>query len=62
MWVTTGTAFYSGTARPRDPHGHRGIDEFGNVGTAAAVASAVYHATGVRVRDLPIRLEKLMSA
>jgi xanthine dehydrogenase YagR molybdenum-binding subunit len=33
----------------------------GNVGTAAAVANAVYHATGVRVRKLPIRLEKLLA-
>jgi xanthine dehydrogenase YagR molybdenum-binding subunit len=33
----------------------------GIVGTAAAIASAVYHATGIRVRDLPIRLDKLLS-
>jgi xanthine dehydrogenase YagR molybdenum-binding subunit len=38
----------------------KGIGELGNVGTAAAVANAVYHATGKRVRDLPIRLEKLL--
>jgi len=31
------------------------------VGTAAAIASAAYHATGIRVRDLPIRLDKLLS-
>ena len=43
-----------------NPVGVKGIGELGNVGTAAAVANAVYHATGVRVRDLPIRLEKLM--
>jgi xanthine dehydrogenase YagR molybdenum-binding subunit len=30
------------------------------VGTAAAIASAVYHATGIRVRDLPIRCDKLL--
>jgi len=30
----------------------------GIVGTAAAIAIAVYHATGIRVRDLPIRLDK----
>ncbi len=31
------------------------------MGTAAAIANAVYHATGIRVRDLPIRLDKLLS-
>jgi xanthine dehydrogenase YagR molybdenum-binding subunit len=36
------------------------IGEFGNAGMAAAVANAVYHATGICVRDLPIRLEKLI--
>ena len=45
-----------------NPVGVKGIGELGNVGTAAAVANAVYHATGVRVRDLPIRLEKLLAA
>jgi xanthine dehydrogenase YagR molybdenum-binding subunit len=30
------------------------------VGAAAAIANAVYHATGVRVRDLPIRPEKIL--
>src|SRR6478735_4798595 len=40
-----------------NPLGTKGIGEIGIVGTAAAVASAVYHATGVRVRDLPIQLE-----
>jgi xanthine dehydrogenase YagR molybdenum-binding subunit len=44
-----------------NPAGVKGIGELGNVGTAAAVANAVYHATGIRVRDLPIRLEKLMT-
>jgi xanthine dehydrogenase YagR molybdenum-binding subunit len=32
----------------------------GNVGTAAAIASAVYHATGKRVRDLSIKRDKLL--
>jgi xanthine dehydrogenase YagR molybdenum-binding subunit len=40
--------------------GVKGIGELANVGTAAAVANAVYHATGIRVRELPIRLEKLL--
>lgn len=43
-----------------NPVGVKGIGELGNVGTAAAVANAVWHATGIRVRDLPIRLEKLL--
>jgi xanthine dehydrogenase YagR molybdenum-binding subunit len=43
-----------------NPVGVKGIGELGNVGTAAAVANAVYHATGIRVRKLPIRLEKLL--
>jgi xanthine dehydrogenase YagR molybdenum-binding subunit len=49
-----------------DPHvnpmGAKGIGEIGIVGTAAAVASAVHHATGIRVRDLPIRPDKLIPA
>ncbi len=43
-----------------NPAGIKGIGELANVGTAAAVANAVCHATGVRVRQLPIRLEKLL--
>jgi xanthine dehydrogenase YagR molybdenum-binding subunit len=45
-----------------NPVGVKGIGELGNVGTAAAVANAVYHATGIRVRQLPIHLEKLLPA
>jgi len=41
-------------------YGGRGIGEIGLTGCASALASAVYHATGIRVRDLPIRMEKLM--
>src|SRR5215467_4823935 len=44
-----------------NPAGVKGIGELANVGTAAAVANAVYHATGIRVRELPIRLEKLLA-
>jgi xanthine dehydrogenase YagR molybdenum-binding subunit len=47
-----------------DPHlnpmGAKGIGEIGIVGTAAAVANAVHHATGLRVRDLPIRLDRVL--
>jgi xanthine dehydrogenase YagR molybdenum-binding subunit len=42
------------------PAGAKGIGEVGIVGTAAAIASAVHHATGIRVRELPIRLDKLL--
>jgi xanthine dehydrogenase YagR molybdenum-binding subunit len=49
-----------------DPHvnpmGTKGIGEIGIVGTAAAVANAVHHATGVRVRKLPITLDALLPA
>jgi xanthine dehydrogenase YagR molybdenum-binding subunit len=38
----------------------KGVGEIGIVGTAAAIANAVYHATGKRVRDLPITLDKLL--
>jgi xanthine dehydrogenase YagR molybdenum-binding subunit len=41
--------------------GARGIGEIGLAGVASAIASAVYHATGVRVRELPIRIEDLIS-
>jgi xanthine dehydrogenase YagR molybdenum-binding subunit len=45
-----------------NPLGIKGLGELGNVGTNAAVANAVYHATGKRIRDLPIRLEQLLDA
>ncbi len=44
-----------------NPLGVKGIGELGIVGTAAAVANAVYHATGKRVRDLPIVMDKLLA-
>ena len=44
-----------------NPMGVKGIGEIGIVGTAAAIANAVHHATGVRVRDLPITLERVRS-
>ena len=40
--------------------GVKGVGEIGIVGTAAAIANAVYHATGVRVRDLPITIDKIL--
>ncbi len=44
-----------------NPAGVKGLGELGNVGTAAAVSNAVFHATGKRIRELPIRLEKLLA-
>jgi xanthine dehydrogenase YagR molybdenum-binding subunit len=47
-----------------DPHvnalGIKGVGEIGIVGVAAAIANAVHHANGKRVRDLPITLDKLL--
>jgi xanthine dehydrogenase YagR molybdenum-binding subunit len=43
-----------------NPLGIKGIGELGTTGMNAAVANAVYHATGTRVRNLPIRLETLL--
>jgi xanthine dehydrogenase YagR molybdenum-binding subunit len=52
--------------RQPDPHinplGARGIGEIGITGVAGALGNAVYHATGVRVRDLPITLDRVMAA
>ncbi len=45
---------------PHTPMGAHGIGEIGITGCAAALANAVYHATGKRVRDLPITLDKLL--
>ena len=42
-----------------NPLGIKGLGEIGIVGVAAAIANAIYHATGTRVRDLPITLDKL---
>ena len=42
--------------------GARGVGEIGLAGTAAAITAAVYHATGVRVRELPVRIEDLLRA
>lgn len=45
---------------PQAPMGARGIGEIGITGVGAAVANAVYNATGKRIRDLPITMDKLM--
>ncbi len=46
--------------RNSNPLGAKGIGELPMVGVAAAIANAVYHATGVRVRKVPIRIEDLL--
>jgi xanthine dehydrogenase YagR molybdenum-binding subunit len=43
-----------------NPLGVKGLGELGVVGTAAAIANAVFHATGQRIRTLPITLDKLL--
>ncbi|BBH69062.1 xanthine dehydrogenase [Actinoplanes sp. OR16] len=43
-----------------NPMGSKGIGEIGIVGSPAAIVNAVWHATGIRVRDLPVRLDKLL--
>jgi xanthine dehydrogenase YagR molybdenum-binding subunit len=42
------------------PLGVKGVGEIGQVGAAAAIANAVYNATGYRVRELPIAVEHLL--
>jgi len=44
-----------------NPAGVKGIGELGNVGVPSAIANAIYHATGTRVRHLPIRVEDLLT-
>jgi xanthine dehydrogenase YagR molybdenum-binding subunit len=51
---------YLNTPDPHAPMGARGIGEIGITGVGAAVANAVYNATGIRVRDLPITLDKVL--
>ncbi len=51
---------YTDMPDPQTPMGAHGIGEIGITGVAAAIANAVYHATGVRVTSLPITLDKLL--
>jgi xanthine dehydrogenase YagR molybdenum-binding subunit len=50
-----------GVDRHSNPMGSRGAGEIGIVGSAAAVVNAVYHATGVRVRELPVLCDALLT-
>jgi xanthine dehydrogenase YagR molybdenum-binding subunit len=45
-----------------NPLGVKGLGEIGIVGTAAAIANAVHHATGKRIRDLPITIDKVLAS
>src|SRR5262249_59634452 len=51
-----------GHADPRGPYGAKGVGEISMVPVAAAVANAVAHAVGVRVRELPITPDKVLRA
>ena len=50
---------WTGIPDPRTPLGARGIGEIGTTGVAAAIANAVFNATGKRIRALPLTLDKL---
>jgi xanthine dehydrogenase YagR molybdenum-binding subunit len=45
-----------------NPIGVKGVGEIGITGVAASIANAVFNATGVRVRDLPITLDKVLGS
>jgi xanthine dehydrogenase YagR molybdenum-binding subunit len=51
---------FVGEPDPSNPIGAKGIGEVGLVGVAAAIANAVYHATGRRIRSLPITISQLL--
>ncbi|WP_345816503.1 xanthine dehydrogenase family protein molybdopterin-binding subunit [Paraburkholderia sp. PREW-6R] len=53
---------WNADADPHTPMGARGVGEIGITGVGAAVANAVFNATGKRIRDLPITLDKLMAS
>jgi xanthine dehydrogenase YagR molybdenum-binding subunit len=57
-------SLYAILVEERDPHanalGIKGVGEIGITGIAGAIANAVWHATGVRVRQFPITLDRLM--
>ena len=58
--VTQFEVIWNDIPDPHTPLGLHGIGEIGITGVGAAVANAVYNATGMRVRSLPITLDKLM--
>ena len=44
-----------------NPLGIKGVGEIGIVGTAAAIGNAIFHATGKRIRELPITIDKILA-
>jgi CO/xanthine dehydrogenase Mo-binding subunit len=58
--ASTRTVVFVGTPDTARPIGIKGIGEIGVVGVSAAIANAVYHATGRRIRSLPITVEHLL--
>jgi hypothetical protein len=59
--ITVASSDLDPAARREGQHiGTKGIGEIGIVGVAAAIANAVYHATGKRITSLPITIEQLM--
>ena len=56
MW----TWLFVGQPDPMTPLGTKGVGELAITGMAAAIANAVYHATGRRIRSLPITIEKVL--
>ena len=54
LWVQTND--------PRGPYGAKGLGEMGLVPTAAAIANAVHHATGVRINHIPLTPERVLTA
>jgi xanthine dehydrogenase YagR molybdenum-binding subunit len=51
---------FVGEPDPDNPIGAKGVGEIGLVGVAAAIANGVYHATGRRIRSLPVTIEQLL--
>jgi xanthine dehydrogenase YagR molybdenum-binding subunit len=51
---------FVGAPDPANPIGVKGVGEVGLVGIPAAIANAVYHATGKRFRSLPITIDQLL--
>ena len=64
-WLSTqmcviSNVLFVGLPDSMNPVGTKGVGELAITGMAAAIANAVYHATGVRVRSLPISVEKML--